>query len=109
VCYCLCVCVGEVSVRCLFTSVSCTIFRIDVHVLRSVRLLITNKQINKQTHEHTHTQSGAILAAMTTSVPEAAHSGRNWDYRFCWLRDSFHTVQTLNRLGATSTMERYLR
>eukprot|EP01083_Nonionella_stella_P051815 137574_1 len=52
--------------------------------------------------------SGAILAAMTTSIPESAHSGRCWDYRFCWLRDSFHTVQALNRLGCTDTMERYL-
>jgi hypothetical protein len=49
-------------------------------------------------------ESGAILAAMTTSVPESNNSGRNWDYRFCWLRDSFHTVRALNRLSETSTM-----
>lgn len=52
--------------------------------------------------------TGAIIAAMTTSIPEAAHSIRNWDYRFCWLRDSYFVVNTLNRLGATHTMERYL-
>jgi len=40
--------------------------------------------------------------------PESASSGRNWDYRFCWLRDSYFTVQALNRLGATRTMEAYL-
>ena len=34
---------------------------------------------------------------------------RNWDYRFCWLRDSYFTVHALNRLGATRTMEAYLR
>jgi len=45
---------------------------------------------------------------MTTSIPEAANSGRNWDYRFCWLRDSYFVVQALNRLGATKTMESYL-
>ena len=53
-------------------------------------------------------ESGAILAAMTTSVPEAPDSGRNWDYRFCWLRDSYFVVHALNRLGATRTMEGYL-
>jgi GH15 family glucan-1,4-alpha-glucosidase len=45
---------------------------------------------------------------MTTSIPEAASSGRNWDYRFCWLRDSYFVVQALNRLGATKTMEAYM-
>lgn len=53
-------------------------------------------------------ESGAIIAAMTTSVPEAADSGRNWDYRFCWLRDSYFVVRALNRLGVTSTLEHYL-
>lgn len=53
--------------------------------------------------------TGAIIAAMTTSIPEAEHSGRNWDYRFCWLRDSYFTVHALNRLGVTRTMEQYLQ
>ncbi|MBI4693378.1 MAG: glycoside hydrolase family 15 protein [Gammaproteobacteria bacterium] len=52
--------------------------------------------------------TGAIVAAMTTSLPEAAHSGRNWDYRYCWLRDSWFVVRALNRLNVTGTMERYL-
>jgi len=52
--------------------------------------------------------TGAIIAAVTTSIPEAPHSERNWDYRYCWLRDGYFTVNALNRLGATSTMERYL-
>ncbi len=52
--------------------------------------------------------TGAIIAAMTTSVPESAGSTRNWDYRYCWLRDGYFVVNALNRLGATRTMERYL-
>ena len=53
--------------------------------------------------------SGAIVAAMTTSIPEHADSGRNWDYRYCWLRDSTFVVRALNRLGATRSMEEYIR
>ncbi len=56
----------------------------------------------------TFEDTGAVVAAMTTSVPEAANTVRNWDYRFCWLRDSYFVVQALNRLGATKTMEGYL-
>jgi len=53
-------------------------------------------------------ETGAIVAALTTSVPEFGESGRTWDYRYCWLRDSFFTVKALNALGATKTMEDYL-
>jgi GH15 family glucan-1,4-alpha-glucosidase len=52
--------------------------------------------------------TGAIVAAMTTSIPEFAGSSRNWDYRYCWLRDGYFVINALNRLGATRTMERYL-
>jgi len=54
-------------------------------------------------------ETGAIVAAVTTSIPEAAHTVRNWDYRYCWLRDAAFVVRALNRLGATRTMEEYLR
>lgn len=54
-------------------------------------------------------ETGAIVAALTTSIPEAADTERNWDYRHCWLRDAYFTVHALNRLGATRTMEDYLR
>lgn len=53
-------------------------------------------------------ETGAVMAALTTSIPEAANSGRNWDYRFCWLRDSYFVVRALNRLSATRTMEGFL-
>jgi GH15 family glucan-1,4-alpha-glucosidase len=53
--------------------------------------------------------TGAVLAALTTSIPEAAATPRTWDYRFTWLRDAFFTVTALNRLSATRTMESYVR
>jgi len=53
--------------------------------------------------------TGAVLAALTTSVPEAPGTPRTWDYRFSWLRDSFFTVTALNRLSATRTMEGFVR
>jgi GH15 family glucan-1,4-alpha-glucosidase len=57
----------------------------------------------------TYDDNGSVLAAPTTSIPEAADSGRNWDYRYCWLRDAYFTVQAMNRLGATGAMEAFLR
>ncbi|HEY3049770.1 MAG TPA: glycoside hydrolase family 15 protein [Polaromonas sp.] len=53
--------------------------------------------------------TGAIVAAMTTSIPEAPGSQRNWDYRYCWLRDAFFVVRALNGLSEVGTMEDYLR
>ena len=53
-------------------------------------------------------ETGAVVAALTTSIPEAAGTERNWDYRYCWLRDATFVIHALNRLGATRTMEGYL-
>jgi len=47
----------------------------------------------------THAPTGAIAAAATTSLPETIGGGRNWDYRYSWIRDSFFTVRTLAQLG----------
>src|SRR3546814_7190358 len=49
-----------------------------------------------------HEETGAIVAALTTSIPEYANSGRNWDYRYCWIRRSEeHTseLQSLMRIS----------
>ncbi|WP_459853215.1 glycoside hydrolase family 15 protein [Dongia sp. agr-C8] len=53
-------------------------------------------------------ETGAIVAALTTSIPEAPNTIRNWDYRYCWLRDAVFVIRALNRLGVTRTMEQYI-
>ncbi|MFP4147271.1 MAG: glycoside hydrolase family 15 protein [Halorhodospira sp.] len=58
---------------------------------------------------NTFEDTGAVIAAVTTSIPEAPNTGRNWDYRYCWLRDAYFVINALNRLGATKTMEHYVR
>lgn len=58
---------------------------------------------------NTFEDTGAVIAAVTTSIPEAPESSRNWDYRYCWLRDAYFVINALNRLGATKTMENYVR
>jgi GH15 family glucan-1,4-alpha-glucosidase len=53
-------------------------------------------------------ETGAIVAALTTSIPEAPETQRNWDYRYCWLRDAYFVIKALNSLGATQTMEAFI-
>jgi GH15 family glucan-1,4-alpha-glucosidase len=55
----------------------------------------------------TYEPTGAIVAALTSSIPEAPDSQRNWDYRYCWVRDAYFVVRALNRLAAMRTMENY--
>jgi GH15 family glucan-1,4-alpha-glucosidase len=57
---------------------------------------------------HQYEDTGAITAAATTSIPEYPGSGRTWDYRFCWLRDSCFTLGALRRLGHFEEMERFV-
>jgi GH15 family glucan-1,4-alpha-glucosidase len=56
---------------------------------------------------HCYEDTGAIVAAMTTSIPESPGSGRTWDYRYCWLRDSFYTLGALRRLGHFEEREQF--
>ncbi|WP_039794745.1 trehalose-phosphatase [Nocardia araoensis] len=55
-----------------------------------------------------HAPSGSILAAATTSLPEDIGGVRNWDYRYCWLRDAALTAQSLVSLGSLDEAENYL-
>lgn len=52
--------------------------------------------------------TGAVLAAPTTSIPEIPGGVRNWDYRYCWIRDSYFVVRALSRLGHFEEQDRYV-
>ncbi|RYZ97285.1 MAG: glycoside hydrolase family 15 protein, partial [Sphingobacteriaceae bacterium] len=56
---------------------------------------------------HQYEDTGAIIAASTTSLPEYHNSTRNWDYRYCWLRDTYYVLTSLNHVGHFEEMERY--
>ncbi len=56
---------------------------------------------------HQYEDTGAIIAASTSSLPESDGSGRNWDYRYCWLRDSFYVLTSLNHIGHFEELENY--
>ncbi len=57
----------------------------------------------------TYEETGAIMAAMTSSIPEAPGTERTWDYRYCWLRDALFVIRALNGISEVATMESYLR
>jgi len=54
-------------------------------------------------------KSGAVLAAATTSLPETIGEVRNWDYRFCWIRDASMVIKVVSDLGHTRVAERFLQ
>lgn len=56
---------------------------------------------------HQYEDTGAFIAASTTSLPEFPGSGRNWDYRFCWLRDTYYVINALHHIGHFEETERY--
>jgi GH15 family glucan-1,4-alpha-glucosidase len=56
---------------------------------------------------HQYEDTGAIIAASTTSLPEFPGSTRNWDYRYCWLRDTYYVIQALSHIGHFEEMEKY--
>jgi len=58
---------------------------------------------------HCYEDTGAIVAALTTSLPESPGSVRTWDYRYCWLRDSYYTLDAFRLLGHFEEREGFLQ
>jgi len=56
---------------------------------------------------HQYQDTGAIIASSTTSLPEHDGSGRNWDYRYCWIRDTYYTLAALRNIGQGGELEKY--
>jgi GH15 family glucan-1,4-alpha-glucosidase len=56
---------------------------------------------------HQFEDTGGIIASATTSLPEYPQSGRNWDYRYCWLRDAYYTLTAFNNVGHFEELEKY--
>jgi GH15 family glucan-1,4-alpha-glucosidase len=58
---------------------------------------------------HCFEDTGAIVAALTTSIPESKGSGRTWDYRYCWMRDSYYVVDAFRLLGQFDEREQFIQ
>ena len=57
---------------------------------------------------HCFEDTGAIVAALTTSIPESPGSGRTWDYRYCWLRDAYYALGAFRLLGHFEEREQFI-
>jgi GH15 family glucan-1,4-alpha-glucosidase len=56
---------------------------------------------------HQYEDTGGIIASGTTSLPEDDGAGRNWDYRYCWIRDSYYTLKAFHSIGHFEELEKY--
>ena len=58
---------------------------------------------------HQYEDTGAVIAAGTTSLPEFDQSHRTWDYRYCWIRDTYYTLNAFNNIGHFEELEKYFQ
>jgi len=73
----------------------------ELHKEKIVRTVLALKLL-------TYEKTGAIIAAATTSLPEIAGDVRNWDYRYCWIRDGAFAAASLSRLGHDEEAKRFV-
>lgn len=90
--------------------------RTKVYWLNWLERTPTYKKYNKQISRSAMTlkllsydKTGAVLAAATTSLPETIGEVRNWDYRFCWIRDASMVIKVMSKLGHKNIARRYLK
>ena len=90
--------------------------RTKVYWLNWVERTPTYKKFNEQIIRSALTlkllsydKTGAVLAAATTSLPETIGEVRNWDYRFCWIRDASMVIKVVSELGHKNVAKRYLQ
>lgn len=58
---------------------------------------------------HQYEDTGGIIASASCSLPESPGSTRNWDYRYCWMRDTYYTLNAFNNIGHFEELEKYFR
>ncbi len=58
---------------------------------------------------HQYEDTGGIIASGSMSLPEFNGSGRNWDYRYCWMRDTYYTLNALNSIGHFEESQKYFQ
>jgi len=78
---------------------------------RSIKFRLFNDQIDRSLlvlKLMSFHSTGAVLAGVTTSIPETIGDIRNWDYRFCWLRDASMSIETLFKTGHDIAAQRFL-
>ncbi|WP_420602178.1 glycoside hydrolase family 15 protein [Flagellimonas sp.] len=110
------VCYNEKIFRPTTEKMSLELERTKIYWLDWVDRTPTYKQFNAEIMRSaitlkmlTYDKTGAVLAAATTSLPETIGEVRNWDYRFCWIRDASMVIKVMSELGHKNSARRYLQ
>ncbi|WP_422348353.1 glycoside hydrolase family 15 protein [Flagellimonas sp.] len=110
------ICYNEKILKPTTEKMSLELERTKIYWLDWVDRTPTYKQFNNEIMRSaitlkmlTYDKTGAVLAAATTSLPETIGEVRNWDYRFCWIRDASMVIKVVSELGHKNSAKRYLQ